>query len=425
MSIHTFLASRIAEQITGVARQQKARERAERRRLARGARHTVSYFHQAGDPYSCLLAQVLPELAARYDVDLNCHLVSAPPDWAAPEREKLDEWACRDARRLAHRAGLWSDSIAVQPGPEAVAKAEATLAHSLNSGSFIKDAARISEALWSDKVLSLPEGDAAGAKAEGDALRARLGHYLGGMLHYAGEWYWGLDRLHYLEERLADVGARKATASGGPIYAQPHSPLADASHMSSAQGEDLHFYLSFRSPYTWIAAARAKALTDAYGLNLKLRFVLPMVMRGLPVPPAKRNYITLDAAREARRVGVPFGRVADPVGKPVERGYSLLPWAIEQGRGYAFCHAFMSAVWSQGIDAGSDGGLRKIVEASGLDWCQARSRMGNVEWRAEAEANRQELFDLGLWGVPCFRFRDTAAWGQDRLWAVEHAIRNT
>ena len=158
---------------------------------------------------------------------------------------------------------------------------------------------------------------------------------------------------------------------------------------------------------------------------MKLRFVLPMVMRGLPVPAAKRNYIILDAAREARRAGVPFGRVADPVGRPVERGYSLLPWAIEQGRGYEYCLAFMRGVWSQGIDAGSDGGMRRIVEATGLSWQSARSLIGDDAWRAQAEANRVELTSLGLWGVPGFRFNDVSAWGQDRLWVIEDAIRAT
>jgi len=147
------------------------------------------------------------------------------------------------------------------------------------------------------------------------------------------------------------------------------------------------------------------------------------VMRGLPVPPAKRNYITLDAAREARRVGVPFGRVADPVGQPVERGYSLLPWAIDQGRGYEYCLAFMRGVWSQGIDAGSDGGMRRIVEAAGLSWQSARPLIGGDGWRAQAEANRVELTSLGLWGVPSFRFNEVSAWGQDRLWVIEDAIR--
>lgn len=424
MSLRTLLVSRIAEQITGAERQRRARARAERQRLRSGQPHRVDYFHQASDPYSGLLAQVLPLLAARYDIDLHCHLVSAPPDWAAPEREKLDSYSRQDAAVLAKRAGLAFADPGSQPSPERTAQAEAALAHSLRQGSFVTDAAKISAALWAGAAMSSADGEAASLKAEGDTLRARLGHYLGGVLHYAGEWYWGLDRLHHLEERLADLGARKSGAPTYPIYPQPISPCSDASPALATRGGDLHFYLSFRSPYTYIATQRAKALADAYALNLRLRFVLPMVMRGLPVPPAKRTYITLDAAREARRVGVRFGRIADPVGKPVERGYSLLPWAIEQGRGYEYCLAFMRGVWSQGVDAGSDAGMRHIVEDAGLSWADARPRIGNTDWRAEAEANRQELFGLGLWGVPCFRFGDTSTWGQDRLWVIEDAIRN-
>ena len=280
--------------------------------------------------------------------------------------------------------------------------------------------ARVSAALWSGAPMPEARGDAAAARREGDALRRKLGHYLSGMLYYGGEWYWGIDRLHFLEERLTALGARRVTGPLEEIYTQPLSPRADAAPVDRGA---LHYYLSFRSPYTYIAAERVKALADAYGLELKLRFILPMVMRALPVPPTKRKYIILDAAREARRVGVPFGRVADPVGRPVERGYSLLPWAIEQGRGHEYCLAFMRGVWSQGTDAGSDSGMRRIVESAGLNWQSARPLIGADGWRAQAEANRLELTSLGLWGVPSFRFNDVSAWGQDRLWVIEDAIR--
>ena len=424
MSFRTFIVSLIAEHITSAERQRKFRDRAERQRSASALPHRVDYFHQVSDPYSCLLAQVLPQLVARYNIELRCHLVSAPPDWAAPEREKLDAWSRLDATRLARRASLDFTDPGAQPSSEVIARAESVLAERLSAGSFIADAANISTAIWAGETLPPATGDAASQKAEGDALRADLGHYLGGMLHYAGEWYWGLDRLHYLEDRLTALSARKLDAPATAIYPQPLSPQPGGSPSGVAHSGDLHFYLSFRSPYTWIATARVKALAEAYGLNLRLRFVLPMVMRGLPVPPAKRNYITLDAAREARRAGVPFGRIADPVGEPVERGYALLPWAIAQGRGYEFAFAFMRGVWSQGIDAGSDAGMRRIVEAAGLDWGEAKPRIGSGDWRDEAEANRQELLSLGLWGVPCFRFGDTFAWGQDRLWVIEDAICN-
>jgi len=250
-----------------------------------------------------------------------------------------------------------------------------------------------------------------------DARRDKLGHYLGGTLYYGGEWYWGLDRLHYLEARFTQLGARKDGA-GGLIYEPPSIPVS-----SGNTGAEIHWYLSFRSPYTAIVRDRVKALADTYGAELKLRFVLPMVMRGLPVPPNKKKYIPFDTAREARRLDVPFGRIMDPVGRPVELGYSLLPWAREQGRGYEFVNAFLSCVWSEGIDAGSHKGLQKIVERAGLNWDEAKNIVGNEDWRAEAEANRLEMMERGIWGVPSFRVGDTITWGQDRLWVIEHALQ--
>ena len=313
-----------------------------------------------------------------------------------------------------------------------------------------------------------PDIDAApeAALRAGTERRAELGHYLGGTCFYGGEWTWGIDRLADLEERLADLGARLAdlgarrssgdtaarippaaaagqtadapaagAPAGGapaaghsdlvPIYAQPpllEQPLP-AGALQAADLPDLHFFASFRSPYTWISTERTIRLAEAFGVNLRIRFVLPMVMRGLPVKRSKRRYILLDAAREAQRNGVPFGPVSDPVGKPVERGYSLLPWAIDQGKGIDYFRSFMTLVWSQAVDAGSDRGLRRIVEAAGLDWAEGRRYLGDPAWREEAERNREELFDLGLWGVPSFRVGDVAVWGQDRLWVVEDEYR--
>ena len=67
--------------------------------------------------------------------------------------------------------------------------------------------------------------------------------------------------------------------------------------------------------------------------------------------------------------------------------------------------------------------MKQIVEAAGLDWQAARDIIGNDDWRAEAEANRAEMMDLGIWGVPSFRVGDVSTWGQDRLWLVEDALK--
>ncbi len=421
MSLKTQLASRVMDYVTGESRQTARRAAAERRRQKEGRVHQVEYFHVAGDPYSHLVLQVLPLLTARYDLQVTPRLAPPPPDWAAPERKKLEDYARADAARLAAKAGLRFADPGAQPSAEQIAQAEAALAAILEAPDFAGKALAISEALWSGGALPAGGVSGAAALAEGGARREKLGHYLGGMLHYEGEWYWGVDRLHYLERRLRGLGAQKAGAPESFLFVQPDSPQADAKAGSGA-GKEVHFYLSFRSPYTYIVAERIRALAGAYGADLKLRFVLPMVMRGLPVPRMKGYYITTDVAREARRMGIAFGKIADPVGTPVERGYSILPMAMEQGVGFEFCQSFLKGVWAEGIDAGSDAGLKQIVERAGLDWQAARALIGGDHWRAQAEANRAEMMSLGIWGVPSFRVGDVATWGQDRMWIIEDAL---
>ena len=467
MSIKSFASKQFSTHLLDERRRDKARARAERERRCKGEPHRIEFFHQVDDPYSLLLAQALVELQERYDVEVVTWLVEPPEDWAAPARALLESYSLVDARRLAEKAGLHPSSE-TRPGPRKVLEVQRELAATLpapgDSGAraTLEAAVALGKGLWDggsdtgeqagadagtfgDPSGSRPEGrrtqwsesseDAAtdagleAALRAGTERRAELGHYLGGTCCYGGEWTWGIDRLGYLEERLADLGARRPGGAPGEsdalIYAQPRlleEPVpADA--LEAANLPDLHFFASFRSPYTWISTERVIRLAEAFGVNLRIRFVLPMVMRGLPVKRSKRVYILLDAAREARRNGVPFGPISDPVGKPVERGYSLLPWAIEQGRGIEYFRSFMTLVFSQAVDAGSDRGLRRIVEEAGLDWTEGRGYLDDPAWREEAERNREELFDLGLWGVPSFRVGSVATWGQDRLWVLEDEYR--
>lgn len=422
MSLKAFIQNKAVRYLFDVKRRDAKRRKAEKQRQRQNAPHLVEYFHQAGDPYSHLMVQVLPEFCQRYDVELKTYIVSPPPDWAAPDRNRLETYARTDAERLANRAGLDFADPGKQPSNAQLAEANAMFLSAIEEGAFLRRAANIEKRLWngsSDTNGPEPSRDVAQALAEAVKRRDALGHYLGGTLYYGGEWYWGVDRLHYLESRLRELGAGPPS---DPIFAPPVSPSVNVQAPTTGRPE-LHWYLSFRSPYTGIVADRVKALADAYGAELKLRYVLPMVMRGMQVPRMKGFYIMSDTVREAERLGISFGNMFDPVGRPVERGYAILHRAIELGKGFEFARSFLSGVWAEGIDAGDDRGLKEIVERAGLSWTETKPLLGGDHWRADAESNQAEMFGHGIWGVPSFRVEDVAAWGQDRLWVIEDALR--
>jgi 2-hydroxychromene-2-carboxylate isomerase len=357
------------------------------RRKLLGHAATVHYFHQPDDPYSQLLARCLPALQLRYAVSVVSHLVPPPDSAAAPDLERLSAWSLRDANRLA---------IALAALPQL----EVTEAHALPAS-----------------VTAL---------GDGAALRKKLGHYLGGTLYFEGEWYWGVDRLHYLEARLAEAGLRVAPRDGQdtpPFIFPPRELQLQPIRAASSPPPVIHFYCSLRSPYTYLAARRVRELAKHYGAELQLRFVLPMVMRGLPVPLPKRLYILRDTKREADRLGQAFGTVVDPVGKPVENGLALLHAAIENGRGSALLESFLEGVFAQGIDASSPRGLNQIAERAGLGPAEIETALGNESWRTVAEDNRSDMLKRGIWGVPSFRVNDKPLlWGQDRLWMLEEDL---
>lgn len=435
------LARRITPHVVGVLTSPRTRAfrrwLAEQRRRMRGEPHRVFYFHQVDDPYGQLAAQVLPELLARYEIELVPHLVGPPDDAAAPERERLAAFARRDAADVAPGYGLAFPAGVAPPAPEAVELASRALASAFARGTFADAAARVGAALWSGdrgriEAVAAETGlaDAETTRAlvrTGTAERAHRGHYLGAMFHHESEWHWGVDRLHFLERRLRELGLQRAGTSPAFIAPRP-DPSRDPVPALTGRVA-LEFYPSLRSPYTAIAMGRVLDLTRRLPVDLVLRPVLPMVMRGLPVPRVKQLYITLDTKREAERHGLPFGRVCDPVGRPVERGFSLYPFACAEGRGFEYLRAFLRAAFAEGVDTGTDTGLRGVAERAGLDWSRAQAHLDRDGWRDELERNREALLALGLWGVPSFRVPasgaepELATWGQDRLWLVERALR--
>jgi 2-hydroxychromene-2-carboxylate isomerase len=401
-----------------------------KRRLT-GAVPTVHYFHQTDDPYSHLAAQVLQSLQARYRIRLVPWLVPAPDDAAAPERERLRAYALRDAPRLAKEYGFEFPAGAAAPDAEIALACSKVLAAALKKGVFAEVAPAAGRAMWAKDMSALAalasaQGEAkpaavTKATVAGERQRKRLGHYLSAMFYFEGEWYWGIDRLNHLEERLSGIGLDTAP-KGAPAIA-PYRDMKLRPRPAGGARPVIEYWFSFRSPYSWISFPRMRRLAKHYDCELRLRFILPMVMRGLPVPRVKRFYITLDTKREAERAGLPFGTIVDPVGAGAARALAVLHHAVQCGRGEDFAELGLRAAFADGIELASDKGLFDVAKRAGLGIEETKAALADESWQAVAEENRRALFDAGLWGAPTFRVNGKPAhWGQDRFWALEQDI---
>ena len=148
-----------------------------------------------------------------------------------------------------------------------------------------------------------------------------------------------------------------------------------------------------------------------------------MVMRGLPVSRAKKLYIAHDTKREAGRLGIPFGRVCDPLGKGI--GYCLALFfncATRRGLELELTSSVMQGIWSEGRDVAHMPDLVLLAARVGIDEAEVRSALEDRSWKDQAADNRDALTELGLWGVPSFRIGTYHTWGQDRIPFIEAEI---
>lgn len=184
----------------------------------------------------------------------------------------------------------------------------------------------------------------------------------------------------------------------------------------------VEYFFSFRSPYSYLSAPRVFALPQRYDIELVWRGVRPMAMRGQPLPRAKQLYILRDAAREAQRLGLPFGPIFDPLGEAVWRCLCVAEHAQTRGRLAPFVISAARAIWGEGRDLREDAQLRPLCEALGLNWGECQQAMASLDYRERVEANTARLAELGHWGVPTLAYAGELYWGQDRVVDLEQAL---
>ncbi|MEE2778005.1 MAG: DsbA family protein [Acidobacteriota bacterium] len=204
-------------------------------------------------------------------------------------------------------------------------------------------------------------------------------------------------------------------------------------------------YYSYRSPYSYLATARMRKLSETYDLEFDVRVVLPLAVRSPEffdkVNPLWPPYLMMDTRRLAGFLRVPFRWPRpDPVvmdmktlSIPAEQPYiwpisRLGVVAQEQGRGCAFTCEVTRMMWGGEVDDWHEGcHLAQAAECAGLDLATMLATVEDETERIDAaiDTNQAALEAAGHWGVPTFVFEGEPIFGQDRMdllvWRLEES----
>ncbi len=407
------------------------REEAETERKEDNKSHTVIYFHKVNDPYSALTIEYVDKIASVFDIILKPVLVGEENPETVHEPTLYSEYCLTDVNRIADYYGA-SFSSKNYPEKSLVHIANSILA-AVDESEFISTARLVSKALWNNEKKALEElsikftadHDLVIKKLnQGNTIRNEKGYYFGSAFYYGKELYWGVDRIHYLEARLNELGLRKGSTND-PICA-PN--LKAPEKFECEEKVNFYYYPSLNSPYTFVSAKGVKELSDNYPINIITKPVLPMLMRKMTIPSHKVKYILSDAAREGVKKNNPIGNVYSPIGKPARKAYSIFPIIDEAGKGFEYINELLQSSFYDGINIGEDDYLKSLVEKLGLDWNIISKKLGTNDWKKVLDDNLKDMYSGNCWGVPSFKITDTNdenpfyVWGQDRMWLLKEEI---
>ena len=203
-------------------------------------------------------------------------------------------------------------------------------------------------------------------------------------------------------------------------------------------------YWSFRSPYSYLAIGRYRAMTEDYDLEIDLKPVYPLAVRQPDFfarsHPNWISYTVGDVIRLAQYHGIPLGQPRpDPIVQDIATGriaadqpyifrlVRLGQAAARRGRSLIFRAEVARLIWG-GTENWHEGDhLAEAAARAGLDLAalDAEAEADSAALDAEIAANQAALEAAGHWGVPTLVFQGEPFFGQDRielaLWRMKQA----
>ena len=201
-------------------------------------------------------------------------------------------------------------------------------------------------------------------------------------------------------------------------------------------------FWSFRSPYSYIAVHKYRALAAELDVALNLRPVYPLAIREPNFfernHPNWFRYLFTDVPRLAQFHGIPF---AFPRPDPIVQNIATREIAAEQphihrltrmgqaaarrGRGLEFADEVSQLIWGGTTGWNEGDHIARATARAGLDHDELEAEVAAQPDALDADiaANQSALEASGHWGVPTLVYDGEPFFGQDRVdlaaWRME------
>ncbi len=195
------------------------------------------------------------------------------------------------------------------------------------------------------------------------------------------------------------------------------------------------YFISFRSPYSYLSGKRVVELAAQWDLEIKARPVFPIAIRDpdffKKANPMWQPYLLRDTVRVAEMLDIPYGwPQPDPIVQDMETRVfakhqpyiSRLTYlgieAAKRGKGVEFYRQVSQLLFGGTVQGWDEGGhMAEAAGRAGLDLAVMEAAIAGNEDACEAAAadNQSALHDSGHWGVPTLVFEGEPFFGQDRI----------
>ncbi len=191
----------------------------------------------------------------------------------------------------------------------------------------------------------------------------------------------------------------------------------------------VRYYFGFASPFAALADARIDAVVGEVGAALD-----PIPITAPPSEPPegiaailldhKRSYQYEDAARWARKLGLPWHSSAPPE-EPVDAldasiGYYI---AREKSREREYRNGVFRALWAEGRDIDDRDVLGDCAGDAGLSRSDFLKGLDDERYREALLSRAVAGFEERVFGVPLFIVDGQRFWGNDRVDFLLEALR--